>query len=184
MQQHAMILQLSTEDYLNGELASEIRHEYMNGQVYAMAWAGEKHNLISGNLFAALRPGARAAGCKLFMADMKLRIRALQRFYYPDLLLTCHPSDDHEFYKEYPCLVVEVLSVSTEGIDRREKLQAYQSIPSLREYVLVAQDKRAVEIFRRDGEGWQHILLDANDRVYLSCLELELSMEAIYEDVL
>ncbi|MEZ5450263.1 MAG: Uma2 family endonuclease [Thiolinea sp.] len=167
-----------------GELISEIRHEYIEVRFTPWRSRGERHNLISGNLFAALRSKARAFGCKLFMADMKLRIRALKRFYYPDLLLTCNQSDGHEYYKEYPCLVIEVMSPSTEGTDRREKLQAYQSIPSLQEYVLVAQERRQIEIYRRDDERWQHITLDADDPVYFSCLDLELSMAQVYEDVL
>ena len=183
LMQHATAPYVSIEEYLQGEPASEVRHEYIDGQVYAMAGAGERHNLISGNLYAALRPKARTSGCKLFMADMKLRIRALKRFYYPDLLLTCNPFDGHEFYKEHPCLVIEVLSTSTEGTDRREKWQAYQTIASLQEYVLVAQERQQIEIYRRDEERWQHITLDASDPVYLGCLDLELSMAGVYEDV-
>ncbi|HPE58924.1 MAG: Uma2 family endonuclease [Thiothrix sp.] len=175
---------ISTEDYLTSERRSEIRHEYLDGYLYAMAGAGEKHNTISLNLAVALRPAARARGCKLFIADMKLRIQHLNRFYYPDLLLTCDPADRHEFYKDTPCLLVEVLSPSTETTDRREKLMAYQSIPSLREYLMVAQDSRQIEIHRREGAQWRHIILTDDDPVYLDCLGLELTMAAVYEDVL
>jgi Uma2 family endonuclease len=120
MQSNVKILPLSQEDYLLDELESDIRHEFYHGEVYAMAGAGAKHNILSGNLFSVLRQKARGTDCQTFIADMKLYIPELNRFYYPDVLLTCDPNDDNEYYRKNPCLVIEVLSSSTEGIDRRE----------------------------------------------------------------
>ncbi len=174
---------LSIKDYLKGELESEVRHEFYDGQVYAMAGAGRNHNKISLNIASRLRQGSRGTSCSSFMADMKLYIAELERFYYPDILLSCDESDNHEYYSEKPCLVVEILSPSTEGIDRREKLHAYQNIPSLHEYVMVAQDEQKVELYRRDGEHWQYFLLDANDTLQLECIDIALPMCDIYEDV-
>ena len=149
-----------------------------------MAGAGRRHNTISGNIFSLLRQRARGTDCRCFMADMKLYISELNRFYYPDILLSCDKNDNHEFYSEKPCLIVEVLSPSTEGTDRREKLHAYQGIPSLKEYVMVAQDEQKVELYRRDGDIWQYFLLDeADDSLQLECLDVNIPMDAIYEDV-
>lgn len=182
--QEAHILPISLDDYLQGELESEIRHEYYDGQVYAMAGAGEKHNLISLNIAAMLRQKTRGTSCRAFIADMKLHIQRLNHFYYPDILLVCDPEDDHEYYKESPCLIIEVLSPSTESIDRREKLHAYQNIPSVKEYVLVSQEKVQIELYRRTDGHWQYFLLDGEtDILHLDCLDIDIDMPLVYEDV-
>jgi Uma2 family endonuclease len=178
------IIPINIEEYLLGELESEVRHEFYDGQVYPMAGAGEKHNIISGNLYSVLRRKARGTNCKTFIADMKLYIPELNRFYYPDILLTCDSNDDHEYYKQVPCLIVEVLSPSTENIDRREKLHAYQNISSVKEYLLVSQERMEVELYRRDGKHWQYYLLKTEeDILHIDCLDLGLTMADIYEDV-
>lgn len=181
--QQAQQLPLSIKDYLAGELESEVRHEFYDGIVYAMAGAGRKHNTIAGNIFSVLRLGSRDSGCSPFIADMKLFIADLNRFYYPDIVLACEPDDNHELYIEKPCLIVEVLSPSTEAIDRREKLHAYQAIPALKEYVLVSQEEQKVEMYRRDGKYWQYYLLDEHDTLHLECLDVDITMTEIYEDV-
>lgn len=178
------IIPISNDAYLQGELESEIRHEFYDGQVYAMAGAGEKHNVISLNLATALRQKARGTNCTTFIADMKLFIPGLNRYYYPDVLLTCDPEDNHEYYKRNPCLIIEVLSPATENIDRREKLHAYQDIRSVKEYLLVSQEKMQVELYRRDDRHWQYSLLnDDTDVLHLDCLDLSITMPEIYEDV-
>ena len=182
--QQAQQLFISIKDYLKGELESDIHHEFYDGQVYAMAGAGRRHNLISGNIFSLVRSKARGTDCSSFLADMKLFISELNRFYYPDVLLSCDKDDDHEYYCEKPCLIVEVLSPSTEATDRREKLHAYQDIPSLKEYIMVSQDEYRVELYRRDGEHWQYFLLnEIDDVLQLTCIDLEISMPQVYEDV-
>ncbi|MBK1692962.1 Uma2 family endonuclease [Ectothiorhodospira mobilis] len=176
---------LSVEAYLEGEKDGEVRHEYVAGQVYAMTGASARHNLITGALFASLRPHARERGCQLFVNDMKVHVRQAgeDAFYYPDLLLTCDPHDRATYYRERPCLIVEVLSEGTERIDRREKLFAYTgSLPSLREYLLVAQDRRQVDLYRRTEADWVHETF-TDGRIHLDCLDTDLPIEAIYEDV-
>ncbi|HYN79752.1 MAG TPA: Uma2 family endonuclease, partial [Lamprocystis sp. (in: g-proteobacteria)] len=145
MNQTAQCLTISVEEYLQGEPASPIRHEYIAGQVFAMAGAGEAHNRIAGNLFFHLRAATRGTPCGVFINDMKVRVTTHDAFYYPDVLLTCDPRDRESLYKEAPCLIAEVLSPSTEVIDRREKLIAYRTLEALRYYLLVAQDRRRVE---------------------------------------
>lgn len=151
-----MLSRLSEQDFLQGELSSEIRHEYVDGEVYAMAGAGEAHNLIAGNVFARLREFSRGGPCRVFISDMKLHVKTWKAYYYPDVMVTCDPADSQSHFKERPILVVEVLSPGTESTDRREKMLAYRTLSSLREYVLIATDKRQVEIYRRDEQDeWQ-----------------------------
>ena len=114
---------------------------------------------------------------------MKLRLNIADKtvFYYPDLLLSCAPDDRQPYFRSRPCLIVEVLSDSTERIDRREKLLAYQTLPSLQEYVLVAQNARRVEVYRRTND-WKAEYFDAGE-IRLDCLESSVSVDAIYADV-
>jgi len=175
---------ITEQDYLQGELTSEIRHEYVGGETYAMVGASDRHGLVTGNLFAALRPHLRGTRCQLFATDMKLRIEAAGQtaFYYPDLLLSCDPDDRETYFRRRPCLIVEVLSEATERIDRREKLYAYTQIPSLQEYVLLPQDRIEAELHRREPDGWQtlHFYTGA---VPFGCLGIAVPLDTIYEDV-
>lgn len=185
MTRPAALLHIGLDDYLQGELGSDIRHEYVAGQVFAMAGAGEVHNRIAGNLFFHLRAATRGTPCGVFISDMKVRVAAHEAFYYPDVLLICDPRDRESLYKTSPCLIAEVLSPSTEIIDRREKLIAYRTLPSLRDYLLVAHDSRRVERFRRTEAGdWRHEIIEEGDLIF-NCggLEVRLSVADLYEDV-
>lgn len=174
---------LSVEDYLRGEEGGELRHEYIGGEVYAMVGTSDRHNLIAGNLFALLRPHVRGTPCRLFMSDMKVRLHVASddAFYYPDLMLACDPDDNATYYRTHPRLIVEVLSESTERIDRREKLLAYTSIDSLQEYLLLSQNRAEAELHRR-VDGWRAHIVTAGD-VRLQCLDLTVPLSTIYEDV-
>ncbi|MDZ7750214.1 MAG: Uma2 family endonuclease [Gammaproteobacteria bacterium] len=174
---------LTVPEYLEGERASEIRHEYIDGEVYAMVGASDRHGLIVNALAFALTPAARRGHCQLFTSDMKVRLEIGDQtlFYYPDLLLTCDADDRERYYRARPCLIVEVLSETTERIDRREKLLAYQTLPSLREYLLVAQDERHVTVYRRRN-GWRAEYFSQGD-IALDCVDEPLAVEAIYTDV-
>lgn len=177
---------ISAEEYLQGEPASDIRHEYVAGQVFAMAGAGENHNRIAGNVFFHLRAAARGKPCGVFISDMKVRVKQQDAYYYPDVLVACDPLDTEALYKESPCLIAEVLSPATETIDRREKLHAYRTLPSLRYYLLVAQEQRRIECyFRDDGERWLFLVLENTGRLEIACdgYTAALTLEDIYEDV-
>ena len=175
---------ISIDEYLQGELKSDIRHEFYDGYVHAMAGAGAKHNTIALNFATRLRQKTRGTDCRAFIADMKLFIPELNRFYYPDVLLSCDPDDNDEYYRQNPCLIIEVLSPSTEAIDRREKLHTYQQIASLQEYLLVSQEKMQLELYQRKDDHWQYLMLDSEqDTLKIDCLDLELNMHDIYEDV-
>jgi Uma2 family endonuclease len=115
---------------------------------------------------------------------MKVRVAQWNAFYYPDVMVVCNPADTQTYYKELPSMIVEVLSASTEQIDRREKLLAYRTLASLREYVLIAQDQRQIEIYRRGEAGaWQLQTLQADAALQLETLSATLSQDEVYEDV-
>ncbi|MGL6338416.1 MAG: Uma2 family endonuclease [Waterburya sp.] len=177
---------IAVEEYLKFEQDGEIRHEYVAGQIYAMAGASEAHNLIAGNIFALLRPHLRGSSCRAFVSDMKVKVKAQNAdiFYYPDLLVTCDSNDNKKYFKTNPNLIVEVLSNSTETTDKREKRVNYQNIESPQEYVLVSQDEIRVEIYRKDSNGnWTIKILGKDDNLQLNSVGLTLTMTEIYEDV-
>jgi Uma2 family endonuclease len=174
---------LSVEDYLAGEQDGEIRHEYGAGDVYAMAESSDRHGLLAGALSAQMYPHSRHKRCQLFMADMKVRLEDKNDsyFYYPDLLLSCDPEDrESAYYRRKPCLLVEIVSPSSFRIDRREKLFAYRTLSSLREYVLVHQDEPQIEVFRYPDN--EHDIYTTGT-FRLECLDMELSVEDVYADV-
>ena len=172
---------ISVEDYLTGELSSEVRHEFVNGEVLAMVGASMDHNTIAGNLFATLHGLLQGGPCRPFIGDVKVRIQQHgdDRFYYPDLVVSCSPDQPSNYYTDSPVLIVEVLSDSTERHDRAEKFHAYRKLESLQEYVLVAQDLMRVEVYRR-ASGWELELFGAEDRLRLESVELELAVAQIY----
>ncbi len=174
---------LSVEDYLEGELTADVRHEYLGGEIHAMVGASDRHNLIALNLATALRPHARGTGCQLFMADMKVRLTVAGDtvFYYPDLMLVCDPEDRATYYRTRPCLIVEVLSRATQRIDRREKLLAYTAMESFQEYVLLSQDRPEAEIHRRDN-GWRAEHLSEGE-LTVACLKVGVPLHVIYDEV-
>jgi len=176
---------VTVEEYLEGEKFSEIRHEYIGGLVYAMAGTSDEHNFIVGNLHAALHSHLRGKSCRVFMLDAKVRLQAETDdiFYYPDLMVACDPRDKDRYFKRYPRVVIEVLSESTERTDRREKFLSYTQIETLEEYVLVAQDKMEVTLFRR-ANGWQAEILKApTQSLPLVSIDFSVALPAIYEGV-
>jgi Uma2 family endonuclease len=174
---------ISANEYLAREEAGETRHEFVNGVVYAMVGASQPHNVIAGNLFAALH-GHLPDRCAVFTSDMKVRI-ALDRaehFYYPDVMVCCGPIDRSLHYREDPVLLAEVLSPATERTDRAEKFDTYRGIPALEEYVLVAQDMPRVEIFRRQTD-WRRETFAMEDTFRLECVDFAMAVEALYRRV-
>ncbi len=176
---------LSVEDYLEDELHSEIRHEYIGGAVYAMAGTSDAHNLISGNFFAALHSHLRGGPCRVFIAEVKTRllIAGQDLFYYPDLMVVCDPRDTERYYKRFPKVLIEVFSESTERTDRREKFLSYTQIETLEEYVLVAQDKMEVTLFRRANQWKPEVVRAPDQSVQLTSLNFGLPLRALYEGV-
>lgn len=169
---------ISVEDYLSGELIAETKHEYIDGSVYAMAGASKNHESVGANVLGELRQHLKGTPCRPFGSDVKVKV-GHNKFFYPDVMVVCEDKTDNAYYTEYPILLVEVLSKSTRRKDETIKRIAYQSLPSLREYVLIEQDFISVEVCRRSA-GWtsQHYL--AGDEVYFESVDLRLPIEEIY----
>lgn len=176
---------ISPEAYLEMEMASQERHEYVDGEIFAMSGASSPHNLITGNLYMAFRAHLRGKPCQVFMADIKLRVEAANCYFYPDLMVTCSETDRQSRYvMNEPMLVVEILSPSTALYDRDKKFAAYRQLPSLQEYVLVDAEQMGIDCYRR-GEGGDWILrpYGAGETVALRSLELTFPVDAAYQDV-
>jgi len=178
---------ITEEEYLASEARSPIRHEYIGGGIHAMTGGSLRHNVITLNIASLLRAHLRGSPCRTFINDAKLRVAKAGAYYYPDVMVTCDPRHQSvgstDMVVESPRLVVEVLSPSTEGIDRREKLLAYRSLPSLQEYVLISQEEAKIEIHRRQGDiGWETVILTPGDPVELRSLELLADFPAVYEE--
>lgn len=172
---------ISPKGYLAAERTAEVRHEYVDGEVFAMVGASRLHNRIAGRIFTALSQAARRRGCEAYIGDVKVRVEAANAYYYPDVVATCARDDDDPYIIHAPALIVEVLSDSTEAVDRREKRANYQKIPSLREIVLVSQTERLVEIYRRHGGGWIAEIVTEGE-VVLESLDTTLSLDVVYAD--
>lgn len=177
---------ISAEDYLEGEKHCEIRHEFINGEIFVMAGESKSHNLITGNLYIALRNHLRDQQlCRVFMENVKTQVKNVQeeRYYYPDLQVSCDPSTLQEYYESFPKLIIEVLSPSTERFDRADKFYAYRKLMSLEEYVLVAQDTPRVEIYRRVTQWELELYTEMKATIKLDSIQFEGSLAEIYEGI-
>jgi Uma2 family endonuclease len=175
---------ISPDEYLEGERVAEVRHEYVDGRVYAMAGASDDHNRITRNILTALDNALRGKPCEPFAMDMKVRIPPAfaDVYYYPDVLVACDPADNAKYYRERPSVLFEVLSPETERTDRREKAIAYRQIPTLEAYVLVEQDRVAVTVLHRAEPGWRSEVLEGRKAVLrLPGLGVEIPLDRIYE---
>ncbi|MDQ5768096.1 Uma2 family endonuclease [Thiothrix subterranea] len=176
---------ITEQDYLEGEKTAEFRHEYVDGQIYAMAGTSIRHNDIALNIAFALRAATRGTPCKVNASDVKVRAQRSKAYYYPDVIVGCQRDEADEYYLEKPCLIVEVTSKSTEWKDFTEKLIAYQKLVSLQVYLIVAQDQPQVTLFYRDAEGaWDVARFDSLEQtITLPCPEATLTLADIYEGV-
>ena len=174
---------IDEDAYLRVEDTASIRHEYVDGRMYALAGASDAHNQIVTNIVAAVRPQIRGTDCRIYANDMRLRISS-RLYYYPDLMVACDPTDNASMIRERPCALVEVLSPSTGTIDQREKVLAYKQIPSLKAYLIVYQGDRFVEFHSRiDGDIWQIVDLNGSGEIVIPCADITLTFDEIYEDV-
>ena len=179
-------LGISPEDYLSGERDASFRHEYVHGQVYAMAGAADGHVRVSVNAVLILKNHLRGSGCSVYMADMKVRVKQDTAFFYPDVMVTCDPADlQRNHFKQSPCLVIEVLSPSTEAYDRGNKFALYRELESLQEYVLIDPRTYQVDVFRRNAHGrWELFAFSGETAtVVFASVGCECAMSDLYEDV-
>ena len=172
--------EISEQEYLEGELDSDVKHELIDGEVYAMAGAGKNPERIAGNVFAKLHAHLQNSPCEPFSSDVKVKVG--RNFFYPDAMVVCNDQTDNEYYTESPTILVEVLSKSTRRNDETIKRVAYQSIPSLQEYILIEQDFVDIEVCRRSA-GWLPSHYFLGDQFTLESIDLSLSVEEIYHRV-
>jgi Uma2 family endonuclease len=173
------------EEYFAWEERQEVRHEYIDGEVYAMSGGTINHSLIALNFGSLLRNHLSGSGCLTLNSDARVKINLSERFVYPDVSVTCDERDrSTPQYITYPCLIIEVLSDSTEAYDRGEKFKKYRRNPNLQEYVLVNSNKIAIDLYSRDEDGkWYIINYEAGEQIELKSINLTLSIELIYENV-
>ncbi len=177
---------ISPEEYLAGEQLATVRREYLAGEVYAMAGSSDDHGRIVLNIGSELHRQLRGKKCEAFIADMKVKIPPPdEAYYYPDVVVACQPQRElNRYLRGHPAVVFEVLSPSTRATDLREKRAAYLRIESLEHYITVEQERMELVVLRRKGRNWErtHCTLP-EDRVILSGIECELTLEQIYERV-
>jgi len=172
---------ISPEEYLQGELKSDIRHEYVDGRVYAMTGASVNHNRITGNLARLFGNHLNGKDCETFTSDMKLKVN--NEYRYPDIMVVCDNNFlDNGYSTQSPVLIVEVLSKSTRKTDTTEKVFSYLNIPTLLEYVLIEQDIVSVEVMSK-SQNWQSRRYYLGDQITFESISLSLSVEEIYERV-
>ena len=167
----------SIEDYLTYEQNANGKHEYINGEIYAMAGASKNHQSITDNVLVGIHQHLRGTPCRPFGSDVK--IKADNAFFYPDVMVVCKDKTDNPYYTESPLLVVEVLSKSTRRNDETIKRSAYQAMPSVMEYILIEQDFVDVEVCRR-SDGWVSHHYFLGDDVWFESIDLKLPVSEIY----
>lgn len=171
---------ISEADYLAGEKIAEIKHEYIDGEVFAMAGASASHNRISLNVATRLNVHLDGKSCQPYISDMKVKVGT--KYFYPDVLVDCSGLADDSHVTEKPILIVEVLSKSTRRMDETTKRLAYSQIDTLLEYVLIEQDFVDIEIIRR-RTGWQSEHFYLGDSLTFESIALTLTVEDVYARV-
>jgi Uma2 family endonuclease len=173
---------MSVEEYLEFEKTAETRHEYVDGQLYAMAGEKKQHNRIAFRIAKLLDDAAQQKGCQVYLENVKVRTRGT-KYRYPDVVVTCERNDD-EYTVFDPCALFEVLSHSTEGTDGLDKVQEYLKLPGLQRYVMLRQDRAAATVYSRDATGWHVSILEDSGEFDLPCLDAKLTLEQIYAGLL
>jgi Uma2 family endonuclease len=175
----------TAEEYFSWEEQQLERHEYMDGEVYAMSGGTVSHSQIASNFNRLLGNHLRGSGCKTLNSDCRVKVLGMDKYVYPDTSVTCDERDKTTAqYITYPCLIIEVLSSSTEAYDRGNKFKMYRRNPSLQEYVLVSAETIEIELFRRiDRDDWRIINARTGDTVELKSVDLTFPIEELYEDI-
>lgn len=183
---------LSPEEYITLERktipdADTVRSEYVKGKIVAMSGASRVHNLISGNIFGELRNRLKGSGCETYKGEMRVSTPSTSSYFYPDVVAVCdEPRFEDDVFDTLlnPIIIVEVLSPSTEAYDRGEKLLHYRQLESLKEYILVSQDRVYVERYLRKQEEWGYTSFqELNEVLPLISIQCELPLQEIYERV-
>ena len=173
------------EEYFSWEEQQLEKHELIDGRVYAMSGGTQNHSAIKLNVGSLIRSHLRGSPCRVFNSDLKVNILNTPNYTYPDLSVTCDDRDrEHPLYITYPCLIVEVLSDSTEAYDRGKKFEKYRRNPNLVDYVLVSSDEIAIDIYHKNAAGeWVILSYREGDIVEFQSINLSLSIEQLYEEI-
>jgi Uma2 family endonuclease len=172
------------EEYFSWEEQQLVRHEYIDGQVYAMSGGSIIHSQIASHFNRLLGNHLIGSGCRTLNSDARVNILASSHYVYPDVSVTCDERDKTTpQYITYPCLIVEVLSSSTEAYDRGNKFKLYRRNPCLQEYVLVSSEAMSIELFRKVDNNWSILDYELGDSVELASVKLTFPIEQVYEDV-
>jgi Uma2 family endonuclease len=177
--------QLTPTEYLDWEEQQEFRHEYVDGEVYAMTGGTLNHSSIAGNFHNILKNHLRGSGCRVFNSDAKVQISESNSYLYPDVSVTCDARDRNaDKFISYPCLIVEVLSPITEAYDRGDKFSLYRRSTTLQDYVLVSTNKMRVDLYQRNERGrWEILSYDAGESIELPSVNLSVEIDRVYEDI-
>lgn len=175
----------SADDFLAWDATQAERHEFVNGEVFAMAGGEDRHASVSLAVASALRSHLKGSRCRVYMNDVKLQVAAANAFFYPDVFVTCSERDAaSRLVKQEPLLVVEVLSPSTAAYDRGDKFAAYRLCPTLAEYAVIDTDRRAVDLFRKNTEGlWVLHPLVGNATLTLASVDHALALGELFADL-
>ncbi|NET88065.1 MAG: Uma2 family endonuclease [Kamptonema sp. SIO1D9] len=176
---------MTPQEYLEWEPTQEMRYEYFNGEIVLMTGGTKPHNRIALNLAIALDNQLRGGNCEVYITDIKVVIPTRGNYFYPDLVVTCDLRDrNNNQLINYPTLIIEVLSPSTEVFDRSEKFAQYRTIETLQEYVLIHSQRISVEVFRRNEQNlWVLHPYESGDTVTLASVGLSLPIAEIYRQV-
>lgn len=176
---------LNEAEYLDWEARQAQRHEYLAGEVYAMAGAEDRHNTVCLNLAVALRLSLAGTPCRIYMSDVKVQVEASHSFFYPDLLVTCSPADlQDRQVKRDPTLIIEVLSPSTASYDRGEKFAHYRRIAALQEYALIDLDTRRCDVYRKGLDGlWVLHPVEVGAVMELASAGLKVPAEVLFDGI-
>lgn len=171
---------ITEQEYLQGEMIAEFRHEFIDGQVFAMAGTSRNHSLLVSNCVQMLANHLQTSPCLTFSSEIKVKTESC--FFYPDVMVVCEDDQGHEYYTEKPSIIIEVLSKTTRRLDKTVKLAAYKTLPSLQEYVLIEQDHVEVEVFRR-SQNWfaEHFFL--GDSIHFESINFSVNVVDLYHRV-
>ena len=185
MGQAAVDMRMSAEEFLVWDQTQTVKHEFVRGDVFAMAGGEDGNAFIALSIASAARAHLRGTPCRVLISDVKLRIDAADSFYYPDVMVSCSTADAaNRLVKREPLLVVEVLSPGTAAYDRGEKFAAYRKIEALREYVLVDPRTRRCDVYRKGEDGlWVLHPIEAGQALVLASIACTISPEVLWEDV-
>jgi Uma2 family endonuclease len=173
---------ITEQEYLDSEKLREIRHEYFDGEIFAMAGGSSNHQLLITRIIQKFANHLEDTPCKTFSSDMKVRIDEGNKFFYPDVVVACEKENNDPYFINSPRLIVEVLSKSTRKYDKTFKRICYQAIPSLEEYVLIEQDHVEIQVFRK-SQNWQSAYYFIDDEVTFTSIDLTLPVLDIYKRV-